>query len=153
MSDGSVRCRVCFVLGEDSTCALVSQTVIIDSVFSAVYEKIFGDKFYKNFISAEKYEKLVVLKQFSPTYDGQQGPGAKVNMQRLAYHQHIFGGNIIVTGNRIPKTDYVTIDKQYFNRIGIKFNNENLIDELFYVDHYNMGLFSDEESGFKRMEE
>lgn len=148
MNDGAVRCRVCFALEPNASNALVSQTVIIDSVFSTVYESIFGEKFYKNFISAEKYEKLVVLKQFSPTYDGEQGPGAKAKLQRILHHRNVFGGNIIVSSNRIPKSDYLMIDKQYFDRIGLKYNNKNLIDELFFVEHYSMGMFNDNESGF-----
>ena len=150
MCDGSVRCRVCFALEVDSSCALVSQTVMIDSIFSTVYERIFGQKFYKNFISAEKYEKFIVLKQFSPTYDETHGPGAKAKLQRNVYQNRVFGGNIVVTSNRIPKTEYLTIDRQYFDRIGIKFNNDNLVAELFYLQHCNMGLFEDEESGFEQ---
>jgi len=148
MPDGSVRCRVCFALEPNSVCALVPQTVIINSIFSKIYEKIFGENFYKNFISAEKYEKLVVLKQFSPTYDGAHGSGAKAKLQRTVHHRSVFGGNIIVSSNRIPKTEYLMIDKQYFDRIRLKYNNENLIGELFFVEHYSMGLFNDNESGY-----
>ena len=42
------------------------------------------------------------------------------------------------------------IDKQYFDRIGLKYNNENLIGELFFVEHYSMGLFNDNESGYTK---
>lgn len=148
MCDGSVRCRVCFALENNTSLALVSQTNFISSIFATYYKAIWGDKFYKNFISAEKYEKLVVIKQFSPTYDINRGSRSKTNALRSNYHRQLFGGNIIVTSNRIPKTDYLTIDRAFFNRARQSYNNENLIQELFWTEHYDMGLFSDQKSGF-----
>lgn len=148
MCDGSVRCRICFAHEENSSCALVSQRNIIVGVFATVYEMIFGDNFQKNFISAEKYEKLVVLKQFTPIFDHKKSPASRMNNLRDIHHSSVFGGNIIVTSNRIPKTGFSTIDRSLFDRIALKYNNKNLIGELFWFEHYCMGLFSDEESGF-----
>ncbi len=147
MCDGSVRCRVCFALEEDAIHALVSQTNIIGVGFAHIYETIWGEQFYKNFISAEKYEKLVVLKQFSPTYNN-QSKFSEQYRARYRHHNTLFGGNIIVTSNRIPKTDFFTIERRLFDKIGIKYNNRNLIDELFWLEHYSMGIFTDKESGF-----
>lgn len=144
MRDGSVRCRVFFCHDKDSTCAITTQTSTIDSSFAKIYKFIFGDKFYKNFISAEKYEKLVVLKQFTPVH--RFNPEEDTRKQ---HHQDTFGGNIFVTSNRIPKSGFSTIEKSTFDKLKIKYNNETLIDELFYVTHHNMGLFSDAESGYQ----
>ena len=148
MPDGSVRCRVCFALVEGTSNALVSQTSVISFAFALIYKTIFGDKLFKNFISAQKYEKLVVTKQFTPIYDENQGLNGEKNKQRAVHHKSVFGGNIIVTTNRFPKVDYNTIDRQFLDILGLKYNNENLISELFFVDHYSMGFFSDKESGF-----
>ena len=150
MCDGSVRCRVCFSLDDGTTNALFSQTSLIDVAFPTIYKEVFGEKYFKNFVSAEKYEKLTVIKQFIPICDETQSEVARKNALRINYHNAVFGGNVIVTGNRVPKTDFITIDRRAFSEIGLKYNNDNLIDELFWVYHYGMGTFSDEESGYKQ---
>ena len=148
MCDGSVRSRICFSLDEGTTCALVSQVNIINAAFPIIYKAVFGPKFYKNFVSAEKYEKLVVIKQFTPISDETLGEIAKKNAQRMEHHRVAFGGNIMVTSNRVPKTEFNTIDRHTFDLLKEKYNNDNLIDELFWVHHSGMGIFSDPESGF-----
>ena len=44
-----------------------------------------------------------------------------------------------MTGNRIPKNDFIYIDKKYFSDLNIKFNNDNLINELFMTQHIPLG--------------
>ena len=136
MQDGSVRGRI--ILYYDQ-----SDKVDIESIityfkhYSEIYRLIFGQDFYKNFIYASRYEKLTVLKQFS-TYYSAFNADEKL---KFYFHQHKrkYGNNLVINGNRIPSNGYYVIDRRGFENRNIKFNNDNLLHELFSSYYANLG--------------
>lgn len=57
----------------------------------------------------------------------------------LQKHQNKYGNNLIVLSNRMPKNDYYLIDRKLFDDYKIKYNNENIIVELFDSGFFNLG--------------
>ncbi len=150
MADGSVRGRVILTGEIDST--NVDITLIgyyLHIVFKNIYAMIFGDKFSKIFVHAHKYEKLTVLKQFVPFY---RLGSMDIEEDKLYYTQYLlnhrrkYGNNLIVEGNRIPKAEYMLLDKKLFSDYNIKYNTENLLTELFVSEFFNLGYIDSPES-------
>lgn len=144
MCDGSVRCRAILCTGTDDDLASINQILFINGDFKEIYEYIVGNKFHKNFINAYKYEKLTVLKQFVPVFDLKHSDKYKeIYDNYMENHNIKYGNNLIVEGNRIPKNDYLCIDKKYFSDCNIKFDNDNLISLLFRTQHMLLGFIDD----------
>lgn len=159
MPDGSVKCRIMICAKSNSTIANVSSMFYIPSLFATIYKEIMGKKFYKCFINAYKYEQLTILKQFIPYIDtGNNDKYKKIYDNYLKNHITRYGNNLIITGNRIPKNDFICIDRRFFNEAKLKYNNDNLIDVLFRTEHIPLGYIDnlegiyeidDEESNIK----
>ena len=143
MCDGSIRYRWILNDMENSSKADISyMSYFICKVFKDVYRMFFGDDFYKIFVYAQKYERLTVLKQFIPYYkldDKSSKEDISYFATYLNDHQHKYGNNIIVNSDRFPKSDYITIDKSLITGYGLKYNNENLLSELFRTMYVNLG--------------
>lgn len=110
---------------------------------------IFGDKFSKIFVHAHKYEKLTVLKQFVLFYRLGSMDSEEDKLyytQYLLNHRRKYGNNLIVEGNRIPKTEYMLLDKRLFSDYNIKYNTENLLTELFVSEFFNLGYIDSPDS-------
>lgn len=137
MPDGSVRCRLILCADENNKVDVSGLFLMRD--FGKLYEEIVGKEFYSEFVNAYKYEKLVVLKQFEPFYNMDNEEMRKY----LEKHKEKYGNNFIITNNRIPKNDYICIDKKYFSDFKLEFNNENLISELFYTAQIPLGFIDD----------
>lgn len=137
MPDGSVRCRLILCADENNKVDVSGLFFMRD--FGKLYEEIVGKEFYSEFVNAYKYEKLVVLKQFEPFYNMDNDEMRKY----LENHKEKYGNNFIITNNRIPKNDYICIDKKYFSDFKLEFNNENLISELFYTAQIPLGFIDD----------
>lgn len=141
MCDGSIRCRTVLATEVESNFADIMTLFIIGEAFADIYRYIVGEKFYKNFINAYKYEKLTVFKQFKPFL--KLRPDDKHKSEYDMYvqnHSLKYGNNLIVVGNRVPKNEYLNIDKQYFDNFKLKYNNETLIHELFRTNHILLGF-------------
>lgn len=138
MVDGSVKSRVIISNKPGEVEADVTPTLHMTNIFEKIYQIIFGVDFEKIFVYAHKYEKLTVLKQFIPIcfYDFEEDGGRE---KYLRAHKEKYGGNLIINGTRVPKSDYLLIDKSYFDKFKIKYNIQNLIGELFYSYHFNLG--------------
>ena len=140
MCDGSIKCRIIIYAEEDKKLANIAPMFYIPSLFSTIYKSIMGDNLYKDFMSAYKYEKLTILKQCVPYINvGRADKYKRIYDNYLKEHIEKYGNNLIVTGNRIPKNDFIYIDKKYFSDLNIKFNNDNLINELFMTQHIPLG--------------
>ena len=135
MADGSVKCRVLLIADRESSNVNINTSVCFLSIYKEIYEIIFGEIATDIFISALKYEKLTVLKQFIPYYDIDD----EIYLKHLNNHKKKYGNNLILESNRIPKVGFYTIDKRYFNARNEEFNNENLLWELFAYRYYNLG--------------
>ncbi len=143
MPDGSVRGRLLLTAKPKMTEVDITSLVYYFNTFlEKIYYLIFGENYSKTFICAHKYEKLTVLKQFTPFY-GLGTEDSESNKLRyrqyLENHKQSYGDNLIMTGNRIPKNDYLTIDRQYFDKIGLEYTTDNLYAVLFHSAFANLG--------------
>ena len=146
MCDGSVKCRV--ILNNIDNNPEVDISYIgfwIHNIFKEIYKMIFGEKFFRIFVYAQKYEKLTVLKQFIPCYklDGTSLEDEKYFSNYLDNHKLKYGNNLIVNSDRFPKNDYQVIDKTFFDYNRKKYNNDALLSELFLSLYFNLGYIDD----------
>lgn len=143
MSDGSVKCRVILINHENSSEVDISYMGYnISNTFKNIYNLFFGEKFYRIFVYAQKYEKLTVLKQFVPYYAigcGEDDNDTSSFFEYLSNHKKKYGNNLIVDSNRYPKNDYTVIDRTLFDPSWKRYNNENLLTQLFSLAHFNLG--------------
>lgn len=146
MCDGSVKCRVILTNKQRDSKADIGCITFMHNIFSKIYSMILGESFSKIFIYAYKYERLTVLKQFIPYYKKGEKNTMQEEMQFEQYllnHRNKYGDNIIVNNNRFPKNDFIIIDKSFFSKYKIKYNTENLVSELFYSEHNNLGYIDE----------
>jgi hypothetical protein len=150
MLDGSVRGRLLLIATPETADVDITSLFYYSSSFlRKVYSLIFGDDYSEIFIYAQKYEKLTVLKQFVPFYKlGTEDSESDKNRYReyLENHKRKYGNNLIMTSNRIPKSDYVIIDRKYFDELNMAYNTGNLYRELFYSAFMNLGYIDRFES-------
>lgn len=140
MFDGSVRFRILLTKEKDSFHVNLFSVAYPILSYTEVYKRMLGKHLAEIFISAEKYQKLTVLKQFVPYYKLE--PPIKDEFGYSAYlheHQKKYGGNIMVMNNRIPQYEYALIDKRSFDEIGEQYNYDNLINYLFSCPYIAMG--------------
>ena len=142
MLDGSVRGRLLLIATPETADVDITSLFYYSSSFlKKVYSLIFGDGYSEIFVYAQKYEKLTVLKQFVPFYKlGTEDSESDKNRYReyLENHKRKYGNNLIMTSNRIPKSDYEIIDRKYFDELNIAYNTGNLYRELFYSAFMNL---------------
>lgn len=142
MYDGSARCRIILAtLPDDEKVDIASVTITLRR-FKDIYTLIFGEYIAKIFISAYRYDKLTVVKQFIPFYqleDSDDENIRKVFGSYLPKHRAKYGNNIIISSNRVPKADFTLIDKRTFDKYGIPFTSHALISELFQSFFINLG--------------
>lgn len=141
MGDGSVKLRILLINNNESDEVNICWLFTVVSTFEGIYKEIFGD-FSDIYISAYKYEKLTVLKQFSPfiAFDGAENEKINKKFKEL-YDNHIrdYGGNRIISGDRIPKSGLRVLDKRYFERMGIAYIADNIFHELFHSQFTFLG--------------
>ena len=136
MLDGSVRGRL-ILFCDKSTKVDICSIINCNKFFVDIYKLIFGQNFSTYFVSALKYEKITVIKQFTPYYSAFEND--EVFSKYLQKHQQKYGNNLVISGNRIPPTGFHIIDKRLFEDHNIEFNNDRLIEELFYSYYCNLG--------------
>lgn len=150
MLDGSVRGRLLLIATPETADVDITSLFYYSSSFlRKVYSLIFGDDYSEIFVYAQKYEKLTVLKQFVPFYKlGTEDSESDKNRYReyLENHKRKYGNNLIMTSNRIPKSDYEIIDRKYFDELNMAYNTGNLYRELFYSAFMNLGYIDRFES-------
>lgn len=150
MLDGSVRGRLLLIATPETADVDITSLFYYSSSFlRKVYSLIFGDGYSEIFVYAQKYEKLTVLKQFVPFYKlGTEDSESDKNRYReyLENHKRKYGNNLIMTSNRIPKSDYEIIDRKYFDELNMAYNTGNLYRELFYSAFMNLGYIDRFES-------
>lgn len=135
MKDGSVKCRICLFADSDGK-AEVSTLISFVEMFKEIYTRIFKNSINKNFIYARKYEKLEVIKQFIPYYN----PDIFANMATyLRDHRRRYGNNLVLNSSRTPSSGYTVLDRRYFDKCGLKFDADTIIDELFFSSYKKLG--------------
>lgn len=140
LPDGSFRCRVIISSEKNSSIASITSIGLIHSLFCEIYITVFGESFADNFIEAQHYEKLTVLKLFQPKILVYEEDKYKHVFDEY-YKDHLikYGNNIIVNSNRVPISGFFTIDKAILELNKIKFNSMNLYNQLFYTTYHHLG--------------
>lgn len=141
-SDCSVSFRIMLLSGENTNYVDILGTYIITDVFKKLYEQLCGKNLDRIFVHAQKYERLVVYKQFVPIYDTskyfpaeQDDPFKNV----LISHRNKYGDNLVVQSVRSPSSGYDFIDRRLFDKLAIEYNNSSLINELFRSNFFHLG--------------
>ena len=141
MYDGSVKSRIVLTATADDPRVDITNIFYMNRVYCDLYTKFLGEDFHKIFISAHKYEKLTVLKQFVPYFAPKSLGGIEGNQlsRQLPSHRIKYGDNLVINSERVPRNDYFLIDKRLFDILAVKYNLENLIRELFASCYMNLG--------------
>lgn len=151
MFDGSVRGRIILVNDLNSTKVNLFPIVNALTTFEKIYSILVCNDIEHIFVTAHKYQRLTVLRQFVPYCDisnmGDDNYGYETYLQD---HKKMYGGNMIVTSGRIPYCDYSLIDRRTFDQYNAKYNRENLLQILFANAYVNMG-YIDPPSGIDRL--
>lgn len=136
MPDGSTKFRIMlFGLPNHNKVDIVIISKML-MLIEDIYKSFFDKQLAKDFICAHKYEKLTVINQFIPYYDL---PDPRFE-EYCDQHKNKYGGNIIVSGNRIPKNDFNIIDRRAFEENGIKYTYDNLVKQLISIHQISMGF-------------
>lgn len=155
MGDGSVKLRILLTNNDGDEHVNVCWIISVISIFREIYQKIFGENFTDRYLYAHKYERLTVLRQFSPVivFDGPQTEEINNKFKNL-YDSHIknYGKNWIVSGDRVPKNGLNVLDKRYFSRMEIEYDSQNVIEELFrsafaFLGYIDLEEIADGETG------
>ena len=141
MGDGSVKLRILLTNNGENDYVDITSFSNILWIFKEIYRKIFKD-FEDIYISAYKYQKLTILKQFFPIMVFCE---KEINIANDIYFKHKinYGDNRIITSDRIPKSGMTVIDKRYFNRLKIEYNIDNIVNELFISEFNDLGYIDD----------
>ena len=143
LPDGSVRGRIVFIAPTDGGKSNIITSGVISvmySFFEDAYSSIFGNRFCSNFIEARKYEKLTVLKMFEPKILSNPNDEFYEKFEQFSVqHNNKYGSNVIINSNRIPMNDFYVIDKKALQERKIKYNDENLFNQLFGTSYYLLG--------------
>ena len=150
MRDGSARVRIPLIASADRINEIcIVDPMAINELFREIYIGFVGSHLADNLIVAQRYEKLVVIRQFTPFFDQTRYPGLKTGLalaKRSSEHSIKYGGNVINVGHRIPTVGYDVIDERSLVDSGIEYNNYNLIKCLFNVKFLNFGYIDRLES-------
>lgn len=136
MGDGSAKFRLC-LLGDNTGSVNLRIVSTIGTNFLEIYKKIFKMSFEDNFIYARRYEKLTVLKQFTPFYDNEWADAIGFN---IAEHTRKYQTSLVVASTRIPYDGYLTIDKRYLSGFYPEYTIDNVIEALFATALAAMGF-------------
>ena len=135
-SDGSAVYRVILHSNPNDNKVDISDILILQLYFLCVYKIIFGRTIADLFISASKYQKLSVLKQFVPYFSKRIQEYSKM----LNQHREKYGENLIISSNRIPSSGLEVIDKSTLNTYEKEYNVEHLINTLFKSEYSFLGF-------------
>lgn len=136
MNDGSVKYRIC-LFADDKGMVDLGKALFSQFIFRNIYKLVYKDNLCDNYIYARKYAQLVVLKQFTTYFTDSYADSLGM---RLEEHIAKYGNNLIVCGNRMPYNDYMIVDRRYMDSLGVEFNSDEIITELFYDAYTVMGM-------------
>lgn len=140
LPDGSVRGRIILSSSPESNIVSINSIMYFEEIFRKIYSAILKKGLSKNFIEARCYQKLTTLKVFEPKLTTSKDDKNYEEIENYYYNHKIkYGSNVIVNSNRIPINDFYLIDKAGFEERNIKFNDSNLIDNLFRFSYFMLG--------------
>lgn len=123
-------------------CSDISSLLYLTHEFKTIYTMVFGKDLLHTFIDAHKYEKLTVLKQFTPFYKitpDSSEIDKRVFRGYLTEHQKKYGNNQMIDSSRVPSNDYIVVDKGYVQTVCKCYSAEAIVDVLFALWHDNLG--------------
>lgn len=141
-SDLSAACRILLTSDGSKNHVDITAIIIMLKCFMEIYKLLCGENFSKIFIHAQKYESLKVLKQFIPVFDmriHQDFSFKNPFPNLLRDHREKYGENLVVQSNRVPFHGYHLVDRQFFDKVKIKYGQTELIDELFRSEYFHLG--------------
>ena len=143
--DGSVRSRIVLCSNDSLNRINISSIAYLSIIFQEIYRTVFDTpSFSTNFISAHKYQKLTVVKQFEPYYElNVENEKIKFIKEHFALHNEKYGGNQIITGNRFPEIGFNVLDKRAIQSKSGKFNNDVIFKGLFNSIYSHLGFIVD----------
>ena len=118
MWDGSVKCRVLLTTADNSMYADITPILYRIQNYLSIYSLLIGEEIIHSFITALRYEKLTVIKQFTPVYKinpNIPGVDSVIFRDYLSSHKKKYGNNLIIESSRVPKNDYDVIDLPVLN--------------------------------------
>ena len=138
MPDGSVKCRLLLIGDPENNETVNLATVLtLSQIYKQIYSQLFGELLCEQFIYAQHYSKLTVLRQFVPQLQSMDSPNCLKN--HLENHIKKYGNNRIVIGDRCPKNDFFIIDKSHLQTANIEYSSDNIIKELFLSPYIYLG--------------
>lgn len=140
MSDGSVKSRLLLTTTPGDDKVDIYHIAYCYSIFRNIYKMIFDCDLPQKYVYAQKYERLIVIKQFVPYYEIKAGDELG---SYLSEHRNKYGNNLIIESSRLPKNNYAIIDKRRLNTCGLEYDTDNLIQSLFFSVHFNLGFIDD----------
>lgn len=136
MNDGSMKYRYC-LFGDSNGYVEMSSLISTAFKFRDIYRMVFKTSLTDNFVYARRYEELTVLKQFTPYYKDELG---ELTGFVLAEHIKKYGNSLIVSGTRIPFTDYEVIDRRSIPKRDGDDDTDKIIQYLFSDGFIAMGF-------------
>lgn len=136
MNDGSAKYRYCLFSDNEGYVELSALVSTLD-VFRKIYEIVFKETLKDNFVYARRYEKLTVLKQFTPYY---RDDVAELTGFVLSKHREKYGNSIVVSSTRIPINDYEVIDRRCILEMGWAYTIDRVMQVLFGDGFIAMGF-------------
>ncbi len=129
MIDGSAKCRICLFTdnGGRSDISLIMTSL---QAFQKIYRSVFEKNIDQNFIYANKFEKLTVIRQFLPYFKPELYRELRTNMPKDV-HIPKYQKCVIVSGNRLPSNGYRVIDKRFMESLNEEFSSDKIISNLF----------------------
>ena len=92
----------------------VTPVIPLLECFQEIYKTIVQEEFRDNFIFADKYHKLAVVRQFTPFYGNSDWVEIIPNYRKT--HEEAFGNLSIISGQRVPRAGYFKITKEDVRR-------------------------------------
>lgn len=131
MWDGSIRSRLALYANAGTAIVPAYGLIVFNSLFREIYKLIFEKDLQDNFIYAQRYVKLTVLKQFTPIFGVYKDNKHDYYQLMSDVHKEKYGNNSIIIGNRIPWNGYEIIDRRRLNKQGKEYSVDTLLQELF----------------------
>lgn len=141
MGDGSAKMRVLLTNNDGDDLVNIAWIASALSAFEKIYRSVFHD-LEDIYINAYKYEKLTVIKQFTPiiAFDETKYESENRICKDLYFnHKRDYGDNRIITSDRIPKSGMKALDRRYFNRVGVECDMVHIVEALFNCEFVFLG--------------
>ncbi|MDO4963008.1 MAG: ATP-binding protein [bacterium] len=147
LPDGSFRSRIILASSPESNVVSINSILFMEGLFRDIYSVVFKKDLCKNFIEARLYEKLTTIKIFEPKIMTSINDENHEKFEKYYYnHKEKYGSNIVVNSNRMPISDFYLIDKAAFQKNKIKFDDSNILEQLFRTQYFLLGYIDAFES-------